>query len=526
MSTHHLQTILLQTIPSPVFYKDRECRYTGCNPAFEKFIGMSRDDIIGKTVFELFPEHLARIYNLKDEALFDAGGVQHYEGQVYVKGEERWVVFDKALIMDEARKEPVGLVGVISDITERVMAVREKEQAEKQLREVQKMEAIGTLVGGIAHDFNNILTAIIGYTDLALECIGAGDDIGDYLEEISTAGKRARNLVAQILTFSRRTRTEAGPVQVHLLIKEALKMLRATIPSSIEIRQDILSFGTMVGVLSQIYQVIINLCTNAWQAMPENGGIMEIRLDETEIDDVSAAAHPHLAPGNYLRLMVMNNGAGTDATTKQRIFDPYLTTKVKEVGSELGLAVVYGIVKSHGGAVTVDSRDGMGTRFTVLFPAMRSDIAGRPVAFPESFPGRGERILFVDDEPALVKMAERMLEQMGYRAEIFTNSIEALSYFKQNPDHCDMVITDMTMPYMTGDELAREIMIIRPRMPVIICTGFSDRIDQKRARAIGVRALMMKPFFHADMARLIREALDSRYEDEAPAQERAGRRHV
>ena len=393
------------------------------------------------------------------------------------------------------------------NITDRVKAVREKERLKEQLRNAQKFEAIGMLVGGIAHDFNNILCAVTGYTDLILEQIDAYPEIREDMEEVAKAGRHARDLVAKLLAFSRQAKAEAAPVQVFLIVKEALKMLRAALPSSIEIEQEILSFGEVLADPGQIHQIIMNLCTNANQAMREKGGILSIRLEEVDVDRHTAHKHSDIAPGAYMCLKVSDTGIGMDASTKCRIFDPYFTTKEKGEGSGLGLSVVYGIVKAYGGSVTVDSRPGEGAAFTVLLPLLKhaETIEPREAEIPKA--SGDARILFIDDEPVMLKMIKRMLGNVGYRVDVSSSSTEALDHFKKNPDQYDMVISDMTMPGLTGDQLVMEILRIRPELPVILCTGFNDRIDKKDPEVIGARSLVMKPFDRHELISAVRKAL-------------------
>jgi len=402
------------------------------------------------------------------------------------------------------------------NITDRVVMEKEKERLEEQLRNAQKLEAVGTLAGGIAHDFNNILSAVIGYTDLLLEEADNYPGIRDDLEEIAKAGMRAKDLVAQLLSFSHQSKTEAGPVQIHLMVKESLKILRAALPSSIQIVQDIQSFAEMTADPGQIHQIVMNLCTNAYQAMREDGGVLTVRLADVEMDSSDAADFPDLAPGPYQRLTVSDTGIGMDEATRRRIFDPYFTTREKGEGSGLGLAVVHGIVKAYGGEITVNSRPGEGTTFTILLPMIKQ--RGKSIGAVEktALHSGNERILFVDDEPVMLRMAQQMLQKIGYRIDTLGNSLDALVQFKKHPDRYDMVISDMTMPGLTGDQLATELLKIRPDLPMILCTGFSERIDRDRAAAIGVRKLVMKPFVRAELVRAIQDALAGSVDADAP----------
>lgn len=389
----------------------------------------------------------------------------------------------------------------------------EKKHLEKQLRHKQKMEAVGTLAGGIAHDFNNILAVIMGYSELALTGIPKGTSLHKKLKGIIKASYRAKDLVGQILTFSRKGEEAQEPVQIGLVVEEALKMLHASLPATIEIRKN-LKAGAAV-ILSdptQIHQVLMNLCTNAAHAMRDKGGVLEVSLTDAEIDSDSAVRHLNITPGRYQKLTVKDTGHGMAPEIMERIFDPFFTTKGPGEGTGMGLAVVHGIVKRLKGAITVDSRPGKGTTFQLLFPTIENKMENKDAAKPEelaSVPhGKNERILFVDDETALVDAVSQMLAGLDYKVAALTKSVEALEAFRSEPTMFDLVITDHTMPDMTGETLAREILRIRPDIPIILCTGFTEAISEKTARAIGIREFVMKPIVRQKMAVIIRRVLD------------------
>ena len=385
--------------------------------------------------------------------------------------------------------------------------IEERKKAEIRLRQAQKMEAIGTLAGGIAHDFNNILAPILGFTELAQMKLPMDHEVQADLSEILKAGHRARDLVQQILTFSRKTDLEMKPVQVKLIVGEALKLLRASIPSTIEIRQEIESTSLIMGDPSQIHQVLMNLATNAAHAMQETGGLLWVGLKDMEIDDAFAAGHPHLKPGPHLKLSVRDTGCGMSSDVQHRIFDPFFTTKREGEGTGMGLAVVHGIVTSHNGAITAYSEPGKGSTFHLFLPTIkRTEQAVENLQKP--IPGGKERILFVDDESSIVQMGKLMLESLGYTVSTCSNSLDALGRIRDAPDAIDLVITDMTMPHMSGDALALELLKIRCDMPIILCTGFSARIDEKKAIEMGIRAFVSKPILRADLARTVRSVLD------------------
>lgn len=388
---------------------------------------------------------------------------------------------------------------------------REKEQLQAQLAQAQKMEALGMLAGGIAHDFNNILTAIIGYAELiSLEAI-PGSMTERNVRELLKAGHRAKDLVKQILAFSRRSEQERKPIRLDSTIKEALKLLRASLPSTIDIRQEIDQGGLVKADPTQIHQVLMNLCTNASQAMAEKGGVLSVRWKPVDVSGTMTCRQTDLPPGPYMRLSVEDTGHGMSPEVVGRIFDPYFTTKEVGKGTGLGLAVVQGIVKGHGGAVTVISEVGKGSTFEVYLPRLDGveGVAERKHPEPLPFGGR-ERILFVDDEPALNEVGRQILEHLGYEVENRTNSLEALELFLQDTQRFDLLITDMTMPNMTGDRLAQEVLRIRPNIPIILCTGFSERVSEEQARKLGIRELVMKPIVMSDLAKTVRRALDQR----------------
>jgi PAS domain S-box-containing protein len=401
-----------------------------------------------------------------------------------------------------------GVRGILIDLTATKRADEEKRKLQIQLQQAQKMEAIGALAGGIAHDFNNILSAIIGYTELAMLDDGAACCANE-LKEALRAATRAKDLVKQILAFSRQTDEERMPVRVGVVAKEALKFLRATIPATIEIKSRIDEKSAAVLANSvELHQIIMNLCTNAVHAIGEQGGIMEVEVQNTEINLPEKNELIDLEIGFYVRISVKDSGCGMSPHVMKRIFDPYFTTKEKGVGTGLGLAVVHGIVKKSGGAIRAESEPGKGSAFHIYLP--RVNLSTPYQSNPsELLRGGSERILFVDDEIMLVDIGQKMLERLGYNVVSRTSSIEALELFRIKPNDFDLVITDQTMPNMTGDTLAKELMHIRPDIPVILCTGYSQAIDPERAQKRGIKAFVMKPILINDIAAAIRKVLDS-----------------
>jgi PAS domain S-box-containing protein len=478
------------------------------NDKFAEIMGAPREKILGFNLLE----------QLRDEAFLRAvkdaigGELGYYEGDyLSVTGGKTSSLraLCKRILSEDGSF--LGAVGLFEDITERKRAEEEKERLKAQLAQAQKMEAVGTLAGGIAHDFNNILAAIIGYTEMSLTDIPPSSPMRHYLEQVLNSSHRAKDLVKQILIFSRmKQHQERVPVEIAPVIKDALKMLRASLPTTIEIRQNI-EVETSVALAdpTEIHQVLVNLCTNAAHAMEESGGVLEVSLTEAAIDSRSAGFPPDLNPGLYLQLTVSDTGQGMDSATLERIFDPYFTTKGVGKGSGLGLAVVRGIIERHQGGISVFSKPGKGAIFNVYLPKIEGK-AEPQREMDTPVPMGSERILFVDDEKVLADLGQQMLEHLGYSVLAKTSSVEALELFIAQPEHFDLVITDYTMPQMTGADLAKEVMGARADIPVILCTGFTERITEEKAREMGIRAFLMKPLNLRDVADAVRNALDKK----------------
>jgi PAS domain S-box-containing protein len=399
---------------------------------------------------------------------------------------------------------------IARDISERKEAEKEKALLQAQLKQAQKMEAIGTLAGGIAHDFNNILTPISGYTELALRKIPEDSKAKNNLEQVLTAVQRAKGLVQQILTFSRQEGQQRCSLEIKSIIKEALKLLRASLPATIEIRSHINAEGSVIANPTQIHQVMLNLCTNAHHAMRENGGTLEIRLDDIELTPQESKHVPDLKSGSYVCLTISDTGHGMTKDMLDRIFEPYFTTKPEGEGTGMGLSVVHGIVKSHGGDIVVESEPGKGSIFKVFFP--RTLELDTKKVEPKRFaplPRGNERILIVDDEKTVTDVMEQMLVDLGYHVTSHNNSLEALEFFSLSPFSFDLVISDMTMPKMTGAKLIGEIHRVRPDIPVIMATGNRKEINPEQAESFGIRFFLLKPPSIKDLARAVRDVLDN-----------------
>ncbi len=408
-----------------------------------------------------------------------------------------WVELSLKSLVFEGRS---CFLGIFHDITKRKML-------EEQLHQSQKMEAIGTLAGGIAHDFNNILLAVFGYTELSLSLVEEGTALHRNLDNILIAGDRAKHLVHQILTFSRRTEQEFKPIQVRPIVKEALKLIRASLPSTITISMNIQSTSIILGDPTQIHQVLMNLCTNAGHAIRNEGGILKVELLDERLDEKFTSSHLDLKPGTYLKLAVSDTGPGIPAEIESRIFEPFFTTKDNGKGSGLGLSVVHGIVKNHRGTVTVCSKPDEGSTFNVYLPSTQLKEKPRRILPITSYAGT-ESILYVDDDHAIVEMGKQILDTMGYKVKAATGSLEALSLFRSKAEQFDLVISDLTMPDMTGDTLAMEMMKIKPDIPVIICTGGTANMEDFEIQRTGIKAVVMKPFTLEDIHKLIRRVLD------------------
>jgi PAS domain S-box-containing protein len=485
------------------------------SPAFERITGISPEVIYKNPRVWLDIIHPEDLNYIK--TIFTTGIDQdiEYEFRIIRKdGTQRWIHTRRSAIRNNEGKI-ISITGLAQDITEQKLADEERKIYEARLMRAQKLEAIGTLAGGIAHDFNNILSAIIGYSELAEDDLPADSPAHESIKEVIKAGDRAKDLVKQILTFSRQMETERRPVKAHLIIKEALKLLRSSIPSTITITESIdPSSGTVFADPTQIHQVIMNLCTNAYHAMLPDGGNLTVSLKQVYLDSEFISTHPPLSDGLHLSLIVSDTGSGMDQETMKRIFDPFFTTKEKGKGTGLGLATVHGIVTELGGTIIVSSFIGKGSSFEVYLPISEQE-QEEMENFPEAAPqGNGEAILLVDDEEAILNFSKTMLEQLGYKVSATSSSIEALEIFQAAPEKVDLIITDQTMPGMTGSTLSTEILKISPGTPIILMTGFSETITAEKALAQGIGEYLEKPFIKSTIAHAIRMCLARKQEGE------------
>lgn len=503
---------LFESANDAIFILDGD-KFIDCNPKALELFGTSLDDIIGKTPFDFLPpsRKAGKSEVVGKEILLKVlEGIPHFYEWHHYKGDGTPFYADIGLNRIHI-KNKYHILAIARDISERKQMREEKDNLEQQLRQAQKMEAIGTLAGGIAHDFNNILAAIVGYSELALYSLPENMSQRSYLEQILKSSFRAKNLVQQILSFSRKVDQEKKPLQMSMIVKEALKLLRATLPTTIEIRQNLSSnIGYVKADPTQMHQVLINLCSNASDAMEDTGGTLEVSLMEVDLSEEDAGRFVDIDPGRYCLLSVKDTGQGMDAETMERIFEPYFTTKKSGKGTGLGLAMVHGIVKSHNGFVTVQSDPGHGTAFSVYIPLIEKKYEGLEIDNIGHFDRGNERVLFVDDEKTLVDLGHKALEFMGYRVTSHESSTDALADFASRPNHFDIVITDMTMPKMTGLVLSRKIRDIRKDIPIILCTGYSDRVTPASLSEIGIDKLMMKPLVIRELAQSMREILENK----------------
>jgi PAS domain S-box-containing protein len=482
-----------------VTIQDKDLRILRANRAAATYLGVGVEYLVGKFCYEMLLGTTEICENCPEVATLRDG--QHHTGIVRQNHTGRVFLISTSAIHDEFG-EIKNIVHVAKDITL-------QKELEEELYQARKMEAIGTLAGGIAHDFNNILTSVLGYAELLRDDIIKGRATKDKVDMVLKGALRARDLVSQILTFSKRTLQKPLPLKPHLIVNASLKLLRSSLPSSIEIRQEIDREGRMiVADPTKMQQVLMNLCANALQAMGDQKGILTVRLRDIELTRHDLLSDKNLRPGPYVELSVSDNGCGIEDSNLKRIFEPYFTTRGLGKGTGLGLALVHGIVRDHGGLIKVETEIGKGTTFRVFFPAVREN-AG-PVCRGEigAISAGTENILLVDDETSAADVQREGLERLGYKVTVSTDSCEAFHLFCANPNGFDLIITDQSMPNMTGFDLARKILNIRGDIPVILCTGYTAVVEEESAMAVGIRHFVMKPVKLAKLARLVRTALD------------------
>jgi PAS domain S-box-containing protein len=492
---------------------DRELRYVRINKQMMEMSGHAAEELIGRTIEEATPELARVLAPICRQVLASGEPVANieYASAVPPSGARRYWIGNHHALLDEVGNI-IGINVAIHDITDRKRANEERAALETQLRQSQKMEALGTLAGGIAHDFNNVLTAISGNAQLAIEDLTPEHPATPSLQEIKRATGRAKDLVRRILAFSRPEQNIQHLIDLRPVVEEALRLLRATVPKMIDIRLEAEpELPAVMADATQVHQVLMNLGKNACDAMQNRGGTVTIRLASERIDSLLHSPSPDLHPGSYLRISVEDTGTGIPPELIERVFEPFFTTKGHGEGTGLGLSVVHGIVRGHRGAILVHSQPGAGTVFDLYFPAAERELedATKAPSPTAAAAGRGEHVLYVDDEDQLVDLVTRMMERMGYRVTGMTRPTEAIDAVRADPNGFDLVLTDLGMPGMSGMDLAEELLRIRADLPVIITSGYVRAEDARRAEQIGVRDVVMKPNTVAEIGQLIRDRLDT-----------------
>ena len=482
----------------------KEGRFLRVNQKLCDMLGYAREELLSMAIADVtHPEDLQSSHEAYKRLFCGERVIEKFEKRYISKnGQVIWANLT-ASVLNEPDGIPEFFISVVEDIGSKKTAEKEREILENQLQQSQRLEAIGTLAGGIAHDFNNILYPIIGFAEMTLEDLPPDVPICGFQKQIIQAAGRAQDLIKRILAFSREIEPELVPVHLKEMIREACQLLRAALPSTIELDLESLQdTGYVKSAPVQIHQLVMNLCTNAFHAMATSGGILKLELDGIELEDDAS-----ISSGKYHRLIISDTGCGMSPVILNRIFHPYFTTKEKEKGTGLGLSMVHGIVKQLNGKITVTSLPGKGTIFIIYLPVYRPD-EQMPEARPRLVDLKGkEHILLVDDEEMILEMLQAMLSRMGYEVTGCPSSQEALDLFSGNPDRFHLVITDLTMPRMTGTQLSQRLLMTRPDIPVILCTGFSELLDENTARAIGIREFLTKPVLKADLAAAIQKAL-------------------
>lgn len=502
---------MFNTIPDGVVITDTNREIQLANKGMEDTFGYKPSELLGKTTAMLYADQdtyrhtgkavLGQNTQKRDDryiTCYRKNNGQEFPGETF-----------RAKLFDE-NKRWLGNLGIMRDISERIQQEEQGKMLQRQLSQAQKMESIGTLAGGIAHDFNNILGAIIGYAEMIRDDCPAGSATSHDINQVLKAGSRAKDLVKQILAFSRQAATELVPLKPVSIVKEALSLLRSSLPATIVIEQDIdADVGMILAEPTQIHQILMNLCTNAFHAMETVGGTLTVALHRKVLTTEDLHATLHLRPGSFVQLSVQDTGSGIMPEIREKIFEPFFTTKKVGQGTGMGLAMVHGIVQSYGGAITCTSKPGEGTVFRVILPII-DDVALHGQDPVEQTPTGKEHILLIDDEQMLLELGRTMLERLGYEVTAVMGSVEGLATFQNEPELFDIVITDQTMPIITGIDLSQRILQMRPDIPIILCTGYSSLITEEKAKAMGIKGFAMKPLAKKDIARLIRKVLDGK----------------
>jgi two-component system cell cycle sensor histidine kinase/response regulator CckA len=498
---------LFENLVDVSYRTDIDGNFIVISPSSEKIFGYRPEEVLGRQIANAY-----RNPSRRDDFMAQIrrdGQVENFEAEMRKKDGSFIWVSTNAKLLTNAEGSFIGIEGVARDISQLKKSEEEKLNLEESLRQSQKMEAIGTLAGGIAHDFNNILAAIIGYSEIAIDEVPEFSPARQSIREVLNAAMRAKELVRHILTFSRKSEQNYAPVQIQLIVKDALKLLRASIPATIDIRQDIDSqCGTIIADPTELHQVTMNLCTNAAQEMEKTDGVLYVSLERLDLSEDDLQNEPTLKPGPHVKLSVKDTGLAIDSDHIDRIFDPYYTTKDVGMGSGLGLAVVHGIVKRHNGMITVETNPTQGTTFNVFFP-IAEGVEQQVAKEIDPLPTGNERILVVDDETSVVEVTQQRLERLGYQVTSKNSSIEALELFRAQPNAFELIITDQTMPDMTGEQLAKKLIDLRPDILIVLCTGYSSNIDAEKSKALGIKEFILKPIDLQELAITIRRVLDA-----------------
>lgn len=497
-----LKTIL-ESNPDPIILYDLKGSPLYLNPAFTTLFGWALEELNGRSI-PFVPEDQKEFTAKKIWEMYKYGKVQAFETKRLTKNHQTLEVLVSAALTRAADESPIGIVVHLTNISE-------KKALEAQYKHAQKLEAIGTLAGGIAHDFNNILSGIMGYSQLARMNISEPEKAVADIDQVIKAANRAKDLVRQILTFSRQSEYQKQPLKIFIIVKEALKLIRSSIPATIEIKEDIVSKASVMADPTQIHQVVMNLCTNAYHAMRETGGTLSVGLKEIAVPGPDAIVDLNMTPGNYLRLEVHDTGTGIEPSMMDKIFDPYFTTKSPEQGTGLGLAVVHGIVKDSGGYIKVYSQPGKGSCFIIFLPVSNEKENESEKTENDYLHARGtERIMIVDDEENIRDSMTEFFSDLGYRPIAYSNGQMALDAFLKSPDEFDFIISDCTMPSYTGFDLAASIFKERPGVPVILCSGYTEKVTDDMMNQDGIYKFLEKPVDLEKLAMLVREKLDQK----------------
>nr|HOO46048.1 ATP-binding protein [Deltaproteobacteria bacterium] len=501
-----LYSRLVTTIPDFIIQTSDDGTIVFVNDHALELSGYSREELVGSSMLTFIaPEDLDRA--IENNLLRRSKWLGPQEYDLIMKDGRRISFEINGDTLRNPDGTPSGSVYLCRDITQRKLAEQEMAKFQARLIQAQKMESIGTLAGGIAHDFNNILSSVLGYAELARMKNDGGESIQEDIKQIIKAGIRARDLVKQILAFSRQSEIKKEAITITPIVKEAIKLLRASLPSTIEIRQNITApAATVLADPTQMHQIVMNLSTNAAHAMKDKGGVLMVDIHEVLLDMDSVQRYPGFEPGRYLLMSVSDTGTGIPENTIGKIFDPFFTTKDRGEGTGMGLSVVHGIIKEMGGSITVYSEPGIGTTFHILLPIVGSGTVQVEDEGTALKRGSG-RILFVDDEVGILESGRKILERLGYSVAVFASPMEALGVFRKDTGAFDLVLTDLTMPKMTGIELSGLIHETRPDIPIVLCTGFGSLIPEERMRQVGIHAMVMKPMIVSELADVVSRTL-------------------